>query len=167
MAEPSTTSDTAPDPGEIVRAWWRELKERRGDRAELRRAHTLTEVVFTPAYQRLWRRLRGSQWSKADSIALVAGVLAHVDEDDANRSFAQHLAAVDTAGGRPRYSGLRFRRLLQYRESGELLEPAIRAVALIGRKTNVSSLAGNLYWWNDRVRRQLAFDYYAQNPKAD
>lgn len=153
-------------PEAIVLEWWKELQERRGDRAELRRAHALSEIVFTPAYQRLWRRLQGSAWHYADGVALVVGVLAHVTVNDPGEKFAAQLAAPQH-GDKPRYSGLRFRRLLQYQEKSELLEPMRRAVVQVDRHANVMDLADSLYGWNDYVRRQWAFSYYGKNPKAE
>jgi CRISPR system Cascade subunit CasB len=165
MNETAISQEEKPDAKAIILAWWNDLQQRRGERAQLRRAHTLNDIIFTQAYQRLWQRLQGSDWRRADRLAIVAGVLAHVEIHDAARSFAAQLA-IPRDGSNPRYSGLRFRRLLQ-REANDLLEPMIRAVKLIGKKANVNYLAVSLYWWNDKTRRQWAFGYYAQNPQAD
>jgi CRISPR system Cascade subunit CasB len=170
MSEAATTvKEEQLKPEEIAIKWWRELQDRRGDRAELRRARSLEAVIFTAGYQRLWQRLRGAGWSREDGVALVAAVLAHAKEDDASACFAAQLAASGH-GDKPRYSGLRFRRLLQNESWEELFEPAIRAVALIGGRANLADLAKGLYYWNHlnhRTRREWAFDYYGANPNAE
>lgn len=166
MSDVQEAKETEDTPETLVLAWWRDLENRRGERAELRRAHSLNEVIFTAAFQRLWQRLRGTNWHSADGVALVAGVLAHVRVHDPKEHFAAQLARPHH-GDKPRYSGLRFRRLLQYRERTELLEPLVRALGLIDRHANIVNLADSLYWWGDRVRRDWAFDYYGKNPKAD
>lgn len=49
-----------------ILSWWSSLKEDTGGRAELRRAHNPTEVVFLPAYHRLYARLEASNLNKGD-----------------------------------------------------------------------------------------------------
>jgi CRISPR system Cascade subunit CasB len=167
MSESSVADNgqvTAPEA--IILEWWEELADKRGDRAELRRARSLEAVIFTSAYQRLWRRLRAMGWKTEDGVALVAGVLAHAGAHDPSARFAAQLAAP-AHGDKPRYSGLRFRRLLQHETREELFEPAIRALALIGGRANLTDLARSLYDWNDKTRRHWAFAYYGSNPKAD
>lgn len=166
MSDVQEAKEMEATPQDLVLNWWRDLENRRGERAELRRAHTLSEIIFTVAFQRLWQRLRGTKWHSVDGVALVAGVLAHVRTHDPKEHFAAQLAQP-VHGDKPHYSGLRFRRLLQHRDRGELLDPMLRALALIDRRANVSNLADSLYWWGDRVRRDWAFDYYGRNPKAD
>jgi CRISPR system Cascade subunit CasB len=166
MNEQAAAADDKALPEDIVLKWWAELADKRGDRAELRRARSLSEVIFSAAFQRLWQRLRGSGWNRADGVALLAAVLSQAESHDPAANFAAQLARSG-AGDKPRYSGLRFRRLLQYRVPEELAEPMIRALRMVDRKGNLRDLASSLYRWSDKTRRQWAFDYYGANPNAE
>ncbi len=166
MSEVSVSNVEKAGPEAVVFEWWKGLVGKRGDRAELRRAHTLNDVIFTTAFQRLWLNLRGTGWNNADRVALVARVLSHADVHDSRHKFAEQLAAPHL-GDKPRYSGLRFRRLLQYRDIETLFEPMVRALRLVGNQANIFDLANSLYRWNDETRRRWAFEYYGRNPKAE
>ncbi|NOZ77780.1 MAG: hypothetical protein GXP48_01115, partial [Acidobacteria bacterium] len=101
-----------------VLAWWHEVigdkNAPAGPRAELRRARTLEEVVFVPAFHDLRRRLAGTEWRTVDRLALVAGVLAHVRENDHSKTFAAHMGTPKPGGSKtPLVSPPRFRRLLR------------------------------------------------------
>jgi CRISPR system Cascade subunit CasB len=144
-------------------AWWVSLDEKRGDRAELRRCATLTEVVFTPAYHRLRQALCHHGAVYDDGLALVAGLAARVKSNDMDGTFAEQMASGKTDNS-ARVSGLRFRRLLKI-EKKENLFPALgRVIALIDKRANLSSLIQSVYFWNDRSRKQWAFDYYSKAP---
>lgn len=152
--------------------WWAGLKERKGDRARLCRARTLEQIYFIPAYHRLVLTLKGSPWSHRERIALVAGVLAHIRTDERGTSFPARLARPrDRGGSKPRFSGLRFRRLIQHDRPDEVFEPMIRAALQVGpgarTAADVAGLAKDLYWWNDRTRHNWAFAYYEANPGAE
>ncbi len=164
------------DPGGIVLEWWRETiaspEAPSGPRAELRRVRSLEEVVFTPPYHDLRRRLRGTRWRNVDRLAvdrlaLVAGTLAQVREHDPSRSFAAQMATTADGGGsrtRPRVAPSRFRRLLRLGDRAEDLEQLFqqirRIIALLDHRANVTDLANNLYWWNPDTRKRWALDYY-------
>lgn len=137
----------------IVLKWWKGLENDRGGRAELRRAHNPTEVVFVPAYHRLYTEFG---LPDKEALACVAGLCAHV-KDHREGKFAEHM----TEGDKPKVSPLRFRRLLAANEREELYHAMIRIIRLLGGKGNVVDLAKTVYWWNERTRKQLAYDYYA------
>lgn len=148
---------------QAIMAWWQGLDKKRGDRAELRRCATLSEVVFTPAYHRL--RIGMSKFGsvKAESLALVAGLAACVKNDLPGNSMAQQMA-TGKSDGSARVSGLRFRRLLKAKEPEELFTAMRRVLGLLGGTVNLQSLAASVYYWNDRTRKQWAFEYYSQSP---
>lgn len=151
-------------PESVVLRWWEGLKENKGGRAMLRRAHSLSEVLFVPAYHDLLRRLKKTGWYSETRVALIAGVLAHVKDHDPSAVFAAQLAAPKEGRDNPRFSDKRFRRLVQNQTHDELFNPVIRAVRQIDGRANVADLANGLYWWNDRVRREWIFAYYEKAP---
>jgi len=138
------------------------LKENRGDRAELRRCRDIDEVLLTEAYHKLRKRLseNGFMPHSEDQLGAVAGMLAHIDED----APEQPKLAAQMAGGsqdeEARVSGLRFRRLLQKEDRGNLYRPLMRVLRLLDRRANISSLAKDVYYWGQSVRKNWARDYY-------
>ena len=148
---------------QALTTWWQALNDNRGDRAELRRCATLAEVAFTPAYHRLRLAVGKVGTPHDDGLALVAGLSARVKSDSAGITFAEQMA-TGKADGSARVSGLRFRRLLKTKESDELFTAMGRVVALLGSSVNLQSLANSVYFWNDRTRKQWAFEYYSKSP---
>jgi CRISPR system Cascade subunit CasB len=144
-------------------AWWHAMNENRGDRAELRRCATLAEVAFTPAYHRLRLAVGKFGAPHDDGLALVAGLAARVKNDISDSVFAEQMA-TGKSDGSARVSGLRFRRLLKAKESDDLFTAMGRVVALLGSSVNLQSLAKSVYFWNDRTRKQWAFEYYSKSP---
>jgi len=168
----SETAGTAdmPDEHSLLLEWWRvSLEQHRGDRAALRRAATINEVLFNPSFHRLRRVMRGTRWTNPQKLALVAALVARIRENRSSATFPSQLGKPESGNDKSPLSGLRFRRLLQVQahEPEELLQTLSRAVALLGGEANLCNLAESVYWWNDGVRRQWAFDYYDANPKAD
>lgn len=143
-------------------AWWRSLSDNRGDRAELRRCGTLTEVVFTPAYHRLRQAVCRYGAVYDDGLAAMAGLAAKVKNDNAGLTLAEQMATKK--GDSARVSGLRFRRLLKMKDREDLFIALGRVIALLGGSVNLQSLAQSAYFWNDRTRKQWAFDYYSKAP---
>lgn len=149
--------------GDIVTNWWQHLPEDTGGRAALRRASDLTTVAVQPAYQRLYRRLRAAGWPvddwRADRLAAVAGLLAHVREADGS-SLPQAMSQRGSDGGdKPRVSELRFRRLLESPDVESLFAGLRRALPLMQHRCNPLSLADDVVHWGDGVRRRWAYDY--------
>jgi len=144
--------------------WWQALNDNRGDRAELRRCATLAEVAFSPAYHRLRLTLSKFGVVNADALALLAGLAARVKNDVHESTIAEQMA-TGKPDGSARVSGLRFRRLLKTKESDELFTAMGRVIALLGGAVNLQSLAKSVYYyWNDRTRKQWAFEYYSKSP---
>lgn len=143
--------------------WWLALNDNRGDRAELRRCSTLAEVAFTPAYHRLRLDLMKFGAVNANSLALVAGLAARVKNSIGGNTLAEQMA-TGKSDGSARVSGLRFRRLLKLKEREELFTAMGRVISLLGGAVNLQSLADSVYYWNDRTRKQWAFEYYTKSP---
>ncbi len=143
--------------------WWRGLDKDRGERAVLRRAATPSEVIFCRAYHRL--RLDVSRNGSVDfeGLALVAGLVARVKVNRDGVTIAEQMA-TGRADGSAKVSGLRFRRLLKVKEHDDLFTSMRRIVALLDAAVNLQSLAKSVYRWNDRCRKELAFQYYTKAP---
>lgn len=77
------------------------------------------------------------------------------------RRFPGEAKESDAGADAPKLSELRFRRLLQTERGEEQVTAFVRLVQLLGGKIDVARLADDFVFWNDRVKREWAFDYYA------
>lgn len=147
---------------EILQTWWSELEHARGARATLRKAETPSQIVFCPSFHYLLNQL--GHVGKPDTIAAIAGLIAHIKEDAHDAKLAAQMAAPKKSGG-ARISGLRFRRLLATTDRNDLYPLMIRVVRALDGKINLQDLAQSIYWWNESTRKQWAYDYYSAAPK--
>lgn len=138
------------DFGSIL-SWWNSLNEDSGGRAQLRRAHNPTEVVFLPVYHRLYAKLEALNPNK-EALACVAGLCAHVKENQKDE-FAEQMAG--------NISSLRFRKLLAINDREDLYHMMIRVIRQLGGTVNVVDLVKTVYWWNEETKKELAYTYYA------
>lgn len=143
----------------IILTWWSGLEEDRGSRAELRRCHTMTEVMFCPSFHRLYQSLAAEGRVSREGVALIAGVLSHVKSPQAHEKLGK-LMADKRSSSIPKVSESRFRRLLRITDRDELFQQIIRIVALLGGSVHVNEVSEIVYYWNDSTRRNLAFAYY-------
>lgn len=146
--------------GKTLIKWWEELDEHRADRASLRRASTLTDVTLTPAYQRAFARLGPQTWKQheRDRIAAIVGLAAHVKTNGVS-SLPVAMSERDKGSDRNPVSELRFRRLLESQDIDALFVGVRRVLPLIQHGTNLISLANDVLYWGDGVRKQWAYDY--------
>ncbi len=156
-----------PEAAKILHQWWDDLNDHRGDRAALRRCRDLTEIFFIPAYHHLYHDLAKQGWTNKEGVAAVAGLASHVKVDAAKPNFATQMAESKQGGSNARISGLRFRRLLKIQNREDLYITLTRIIRLLGGTANLNSLADSAYWWNERTRKDWAFDYYAKAPQED
>lgn len=160
----------------LLVAWWQQLEHDKGERAALRRAASLTEVMLSPAYIRLLRTLRGSNYAISNhnlplaKIAAIAGLTARVKEP-AKEGLAQRMGTPKPGGSTPAFSELRLRRILACDDIEELYTLLRRALALLSDQANLADLAATIWNWvplDDKraydPRRRLAYDYYAAAP---
>lgn len=143
-----------------LRLWWKELDERRGDRAELRRCHSYTNIVFVPAYHSLLWRMNPEWILNKERFAMIAGVTSYVRKDLPDTRFASQLASGEK--GNPLLSPLRFRRILSIIDNDELYEAMIRTVKHLKGNVNLCDMAQSIYWWNDSTKKQWAYEYYSK-----
>ncbi|MDQ7016967.1 MAG: type I-E CRISPR-associated protein Cse2/CasB [Gammaproteobacteria bacterium] len=150
--------------GKAVQAWWLSLESDNGGRAELRRAKTLTTVIVSPCFQRLYGQVRpllsSDRGDWPSRLAMIAVVLAHVKQAD-NTEIAMQLASPKAGGSKARLSNLRFRRLLQ-RSRDDVWLALVRVLPMLDRKANVFDLANSLFYWGDKVKQRWAYAYFAK-----
>jgi CRISPR system Cascade subunit CasB len=158
--------------GKVLYEWWLNLQEkpkenqekRRGDRAgraALRRCATVTQVVLTPTYLRLFQRLQQAGWSgspeQEDRLAVVVGLLAHVKDED-EQPLAKTMSA-HVEGDQPAVSELRFLRLLESPDLDALFTGLRRILPLMKHKANLFDLTNDLLLWGDKVKKKWAYAY--------
>ena len=122
----------------------------RGVRAELRRCHTVDDVLLTEGFRLLWMPLSAHEESfPGDMVAwaTVVAVLADV-RTDSNVPFAAALGSQKEQTGKPYVSELRFSQLQKSADADSFLRRARRSVALLGRTAAVVSLADNILHWH-------------------
>jgi CRISPR system Cascade subunit CasB len=138
-------------------AWWHWLDDNRRERAVLRRAATADDILLTPAFARFLGFMPerwGTQQNLFDS-AMVAGLLARVKQDEHKNSFAKALALPKQGGSKAAMSELRFLQLQKSRDPDEFFLRISRAIALLGGKVNILSLADGILHWLLEHRRVI------------
>ena len=148
--------------GDVAYDWWKGLRDGTGGHraalARMRRAHAPLDIVQEPAALRLIARLRPFERDD-DRVAILAGVLALVREDEKTRvARALGRRSLDDEQS-ARLSEGRFRRLMQT-DGEELLSQMRRLVKMAGGNVNVRDLADGILYWGDRVRKDWTFEYY-------
>lgn len=142
-----------------IHFWWRGLSEDRGDRADLRRCHDLTEVFFCPAFHRLYQSLLSEGKVRREALALIAVSLAHVKEDISGVTFAQQMGESKT-GQTPQISKMRFRSLIRIESYPDLFLSVTRIVKMLNGAVNIDDMVHNLYFWNEKTRKEMTFEYF-------
>jgi len=159
-----------------LRAWHAWLDDNRADRAQLRRAQSPEDILLSPAFAHFLGRMP-ERWQDPGTInlldaAMVSAVLARVKIDDVKHSFATALAMPKESAGRAAMSELRFQQLQKSRTPEDFFRRICRAVALLGGKANIASLADDILQWlleyryaperrpDQRLALRWATDYY-------
>ena len=140
--------------------WWRGLDGERQIRSSMRRASSVDEVIINRGFYELLFAIRKiDDRAGVSALAGAAGVLAHATAHDADATLGKQMATHFSKGN----SGdLRFRRLLSIDSSDRdrLLTEMTRIVRLMRGVVNITDLYSKTYWWNERARRELAYDFY-------
>lgn len=159
----------------VLKAWWEDLRDDRGERAVLRRAANLTEVMLSPAYHRLLGELREAGYGIAEhrypKLAAIAGLVARVKEPTEEGLAASMGTPTGPESTKPAVAELRMRRILACNDVEELYTLLRRGVALLKERASLPDLAAIIWHWapmdekrpND-PRRQMAHDYYTAAP---
>ncbi len=95
---------------------------------------------------------------------------ASPEEDDTEkaitrRNLPQQMGSERTSGAGPVVSGLRFRRLLKCQTLEELYPMLRRTLPLLNNRADLYSLANDVLYWSEDVRKQWAYDYYEAAPQ--
>lgn len=144
-------------------------------RAELRRCHTVDDVLMTEGFRNLWFAVEDdSQNTEAAMLAwgMVAGALAEVRQHDASAPFAAGMGEQKEKTGKPYVSELRFAQLQKSDGVDTFLRRCRRSIALLGKRAHVTSLADGILQWarehqdratssaNQRLAVRWATDYF-------
>ncbi len=166
-----------------VRRWWQSLEDDRGERAELRRCRTPTEVYVAPAYRDHFPRIlsENSFWLNGEEqkqsleakslegmlerLALPVGVLAHVRVLESGTHFAALFA--HRGKGSPAMCDVRFRQLLAIPDDhpDELFVMLTRLVRLMDNAASLPGLLECGLFWNNVARIRWAKEYYSNRAK--
>ena len=168
-----------PEDSQRLIAWWDSLDKNRGDRAQLRRARQPDDILMTPAFSKFlqtmpgyWGVAEGKKGIPLNDAAFVAATLARVKTLEEKNSFARSLALPKEVGGKAAMSELRFQQLQKSRSETEFFTRICRALALVGGKANIASLADDCLHWlsefrygpaakpDQRLMVRWASDYY-------
>lgn len=126
----------------------------RGVRAELRRCHSVEDVLLTEGFRLLWLPLSShEEHFSGDMVAwaTVVAVLADI-RTDSDTSFATALGSQKEQTGKPCMSELRFSQLQKSTDADSFLRRARRSVALLGYTVSVLSLADNILHWHSETQ---------------
>jgi CRISPR system Cascade subunit CasB len=159
----------------VLRDWWRGLEDDKGERAALRRAASLTEVMLSPAFHRLLRELRSKNFGiperRYPQLAAIAGLAARVKEAGVPQTLADRMGQPKTGGKTPTVAELRMRNILACDDLESLYTLLRRALALLDNRANLADLAAIVWHWSpldakrsNDPRRRMAYDYYAATP---
>lgn len=152
--------------------WWDKLKQNKGDRAELRRCRSLDEIQRTSAYQRCYwpgiKHFTQGEWKpNKEQMAIVVGVSAYVEDNDIEKKDdQQEHQEVDlfgyqiSRGDKPKLSELKFRRLLKINDREKLFHFLIQIIRLLDKKLNLLDLLSVAYYWGEKTKTNLAYQYY-------
>ena len=154
LEEPAQASQT---PLQVVGRWrhWLDQNQNRGVRAELKRCKTLDSVVLHPACLRLQQGLEAVlPRAQAELVAaLTAAVLPWMARSTVDTAGASDLApefpsrslpallGERGAGDNPRFSEMRFRRLITARDAEALVPQLRRALVQVDGKADFGHLA--------------------------
>ncbi|MEA3277195.1 MAG: type I-E CRISPR-associated protein Cse2/CasB [Pseudomonadota bacterium] len=158
----------------LLSSWWQRLENDKGERAVLRRAASLTEVMLSPAFHALLNDLRRASFGVPEyrypKLAAIVGLAARI-KTMATDGLATRMGTPKPGGSAPTFSELRLRRILACDDIEELYTLLRRALALLDEHANLADLAATVWYWSpldDKrpydPRRRLAYDYYAVAP---
>ena len=170
------------DAVESWRQWLHSDHGDRGARARLKRCESVFDALLEPETHRLIASVHekaASDYAPEQKLAILALVLARVENADRRFSFADALGRSARDGDipknkedRPRLSPIRFSALL--RAGGDLLKAEAdtdeldrfaralrRALAILGDTPfDVRRFIGDVLFFNDQTRQRWTFEYY-------
>lgn len=159
---------------DLLSGWRLQLEKDKGERAVLRRAASLTEVMLSPAFHALLNDLRRAGYGVPEyrypKLAAIVGLAARIKTVSSD-GLATRMGMPKPGGAASTVSELRLRRILACDDIEELYTLLRRALALLDEQANLADLAATVWHWSpldDKrpydPRRRLAYDYYAVAP---
>lgn len=161
---------------ELLHAWWKSLEDDKGERALLRRADTLSQVMLSPGFVDLLRTLRNQGYVIAtfdlplSKVAAIAGLTARI-KGLAQEDLATRMGTPKPGTATPTLSELRLRRILACDDIEELYVLLRRALSILDDTANLADLAAIIWNWSPLdakrphdPRRRMAYDYYSAAP---
>jgi len=162
--------------GKALADFWLALKDNGAARAELKRCTSVQQVMLTPAFTRLLRKLQGfssEQKLNEYQLAAIVGLVSHLKFDfestvleksrDPMEKLMSQMAEL-VSSDRPLVSELRFRRLIQC-DRDDLYPAMIRIIRLMKGKANLFGLAQSVYFWGDAIKKRWAYAYFPRVPE--
>ncbi len=161
--------------GEFLLDWHDSLSNtRKADRAELKRCKTLEQIQQSSAFQRCYWQLikKFEKPPSKQQLALIQGIAAHVRENIAFNEkdgkttqikFGYQLAKgsnLDKGKEKPEVSELRFRRLLRINDRERLFPYLCSLIRFLDGKVNLLTLQELGFYWGDKAKTRLAYEYY-------
>ena len=153
--------------GAVVIEWHRNFMNRddgaaRSVRARLKRCNSPVETLAVAETFELNARLKAyGQNATASQLALLATTFARLRSVDGER-LAALFGSKSAKEGPRRLSEIRFQSLIRIKSRRELIAPLRRSMAVLGPDLSCNgwSLAEDLFYWNDAVRRKWCFQYF-------
>lgn len=158
--------------------WWNSLNDKRGYRAQLRRASEPGDALLSEAFFNFLKHVPDS-WSEPRHLcvsATVACILSHIKSiPPQEKSFAAQLGSGEK--DRPVMSEMRFKQLLKSRTPEEFYKRLLRSVRLLDGTVNLISITEDILRWydqylygvnrnpTDRLGVRWAHDYYLSHSK--
>lgn len=157
---PNNTFDTLHD-------WHEQLGDNKCKSAILRRCKSLSDIFFCPVYYDLCQYLELDEHAlveKADNIAVIAGVLAHIKPDAHLEKFylARQMSVKEPGSDNEKISRNRFKRLLMVKDKNKLFRQLVRVTKQIPL-IDLNALAKDLYYWNEETKHKWASQYYCND----
>lgn len=168
---------------EALLHWHQWLDDNRGDRARLRRGENPEDILLTEAFFHFLEKMPvGFPHKLPDEqrlfvSAAIAGLLAHVKQDNEKFNFAKQLATPSEGKTKAPMSELRFQQLQKSRTTDDFYRRILRAIRLLDGNVNIPSLANDIIHWHREFEKQLdrhpakrlavrwASDYFTALPK--
>ena len=153
-----------------TQSWWENLDYSPGDRSRLRRCGQIQDALMIAATHDLSHRLTPLGLSSLKRTALLAAITAQVRTPiQGGETMAAMLGAP--GGNGPKFSEVRFRRLLRSANEDDLLLQLRRAVSMLGNSCHLPSLVETIRYWSfepskgSNITNQWAYDYYKAFPR--
>lgn len=150
----------------FLEVWWNKLQQARGDRAELRRSNGVQMIAFLPVYFRFLSEFREAMKKDGyqtkpnpERIQAVLGLLSHVKKP-VSGSIGDLMARSKKGSDTPRVSDTRFRKILRLDTIQDYYSYSVRLLKLMDGEVNPANLAYITYFWGEKIKRILAYQYY-------